>query len=219
MTTLIVAILFQVCLTPAFANLTTPNLTAPVIGSLYNEPNALLDWSGVTGATDYEYRLSTNSNLVGASIITVNGSSQENASNLLFGTVYYWQVRAIKTSSPADSSSWSAIWSFKTIDNLFHLAPANNSISINNPLIDWTGISGITGYQYRYSTNFNFSNSSLLTNGTTSQANLSNLSYGTQYFWQVRAFHAVDTSEWSLPWSFTTVYQLANPPSLISPAT
>ena len=77
---------------------------------------------------------------------------------------------------------------------------------------------GITGYQYRYSTNIIFSNPNLFTIGATSQANLSSLSYGTQYYWQVRTFHATDTSEWSLPWSFTTVYQLTTAPSLISPA-
>lgn len=308
----LIAILFLLYLSPAFAILNTPTLIAPAIGSLNNDPNVLLDWSAIAGATGYEYKLSTNASLAGASILTVTGTSQVSTSNLLFGTVYYWQVRAIKTSFPIDSSSWSAtwsfttidqlalvsptnsslniepnvlldwtgifgitnydyqwdtvatfnsplsyyasvgatsqvnsanlrfgtkyfwrvrarhsadttqwsaIWNFTTIDHLTHISPTNNSTDISlSPLIDWTGIFGITGYQYRYSTSINFSNPILFTIGATSQANLSSLSYGTQYFWQVRTFHAADTSEWSLPWSFTTVYQLTIAPSLISPA-
>jgi hypothetical protein len=295
-------LLFLLKLTPAFAILNTPTLIAPIIGSLNNEPNVLLDGSSITGATGYEYLISTNSNLVGASIQMVTGTSQVSTINLLFGTKFYWQVRAIKTSSPIDSSSWSVIgsfttvdqigllapfngainiepnvlldwsgifgitnydyqwdtvatfnspinfyasvgatsqvssanlrfgtkyfwrvrarhaadttqwspiWSFTTVEYLTHISPSNNSTGINlNPLIDWAGIFGITGYQYRYSTSNNFSNPNLFTIGATSQAGLLNLSYGTQYFWQIRTFHSADTSEWSIPWSYTTIYQI-----------
>ena len=309
----IVAILFLLYLTPAFAVLNTPSLSAPSIGSLNNDPNVLLDWTAITGATGYEYKLSTSPTFLGASIQTVTGTSQASTSNLLFGTLYYWQVRAIKTTAPVDSSSWSATWNFTTLDQIalvspsngfvnldpnvlldwtaiygitnydyqwdtvatfnsplntygsvgatsqvstanlrfgtkyywrvrarhaadttqwsatwnfttidfvVHVSPANNSVGISlNPIIDWSPIPGITGYQYRYSTDINFTNPVLFTPiGNTSQATLSNLSYGTDYFWQIRAYHAADTTEWTLPWSFTTLYQIIAAPFLTEPS-
>ncbi|NTW31488.1 MAG: T9SS type A sorting domain-containing protein [Bacteroidetes bacterium] len=308
----LIAIFFLLYCLPAFSSLTTPSLTSPAVSSLNNSPDILLDWSAVSNATAYEYKISTNSGLVGATIQTVSGSSQANTSNLHFGTTYYWQVRAVKTSIPIDSSAWSSIWNFTTtdmltpvspasgainqapdvildwspltgityydyqwdtsatftsplshygsiaggssqvntsnlrfgtkyywhararhssdttqwtstwnfttIDFLTHVSPANNSIGVGlNPTIDWSGITGITGYQYEFSTDINFSNPSLYTTNTTSQANLTNLSYGTEYYWQVRAFHLSDTSSWSVPWSFTTLYQITGAPVLVSP--
>src|SRR3990172_6913226 len=120
----VAAVLFLFYLSPVFATLNTPTLTSPAIASLNNDPNVLLDWSSTTGATAYEYKVSTNPGLSGASILTISGSSQVSTSNLFFGTLYYWQVRAIKTSAPVDSSSWSAIWNFNTIDQLTIVSPA-----------------------------------------------------------------------------------------------
>ncbi len=295
----------------AQATLTTPANVSPGIGAINVAPNTVLDWSASTGATAYEYKLSNNPITVADPAFTV-AASQANTANLLFGTFYYWQVRAIKTTLPLDSSAWSAvwlfitidnitlvapvngsvnqapvvtldwgamtgnsaydyqydttlqfnsplnyygstnagyseanttqllfgttyywrararhatdttqwssIWSFTTIDNITLVSPVNNSVSIGlNPLIDWTTLSGISGFQYEISADAMFTNPILYTIGTTSQANLSNLSYGTTYYWHVRATHATDTSEWSATWNFTTVYQLTGIPTLLSP--
>jgi len=295
----------------AQATLTTPAIVSPGNGAINLAPSTLLDWSASTGATGYEYKLSTNAVLAGEPLLTVT-TSQANTANLLFGTIYYWQVRAIKTTAPIDSSAWSSVWSFTTTDiitlvspgngalnqapvvtldwssmtgNDFYdyqydttalfnssinyynstsagssqtstgqllfgttyywrvrarhatdttqwssvwsftttdiitlVAPANNTVGVGlNPIIDWSTLSGINGYQYEISTDAQFTNPILYTTGTTSQANLSNLSYGTTYYWHVRATHATDTSEWSATWNFTTVYQLTGIPTLISP--
>ena len=138
-------------------------------------------------------------------------------SNLRFGTKYYWRARARHT---ADTTQWTPIWNFTTTDYLTHVSPANNATGISlNPTIDWNSLAGITGYQYQYSTDINFTTTNLFTiNSSSSQDILVNLSYGTQYYWQVRAFHSIDTSAWSIPWSFTTLYELTIPPTLISPA-
>ena len=47
---------------------------------------------------------------------------------------------------------------------------------------------------------------------------VSNLRYGTKYYWRARCAHSADTSSWSAVWNFTTAYQLTTAPTLISPA-
>jgi hypothetical protein len=135
---LFLPLFFLLFITPAFGILNTPTLTAPFNNSTNNQPNELLDWGGVTGATGYEYKLSTDPGLAGASAISVSGTSQANTANLLFGTVYYWRVRALKTTAPIDSSLWSTIWSFTTVEQLTLLAPFNASLfAAPNEQLDW----------------------------------------------------------------------------------
>ena len=195
-------------------------LVSPTNGAINLAPNEVIDWSALSGITFYDYQWDTsatfNSPLNNYNSIAA-GTSQITTSNLRFGTKYYWRVRARHT---ADTTQWSFVSNFTTIDFVVHVSPANNSVGLSlNPIIDWSPISGIIGYQYRYSTNSNFSNPSLFTPiGTTSQATLSNLSYGYDYFWQVRAYHAVDTTEWTLPWTFTTIYQIIAAPFLSVPS-
>ena len=203
-----------------FTTIDFVSLIAPTNGAINQAPNELLDWSALSGISFYDYQW--DSSLTFTSPLSfynsiATGTSQVASSNLRFGTKYFWRVRARHA---ADTSQWSSVFNFTTIDFVLHLTPTNNSIGITiNPIIDWSPVTGILGYQYRYSTDLNFTNPSLTTIGTSSsQATLSNLSYGTEHFWQVRAFHAADTSEWSLPWSFTTVYQLTTAPVLLSPA-
>ena len=214
----IIAILLLINLSPVFALLNTPAITAPANGSINNAPNVLLDWSAITGATGYEYKLSTDAGLIGASIQTVTGTSQANTSNLFFGTVYYWQVRAIKTTAPIDSSNWSVIWNFTTIDQLSLVSPSNGATNqAPNVLLDWSALSGITYYDYQWDTTASF-NSPLnfigSVAGGSSQVNTANLRFGTKYYWRARARHSADTTQWTATWDFTTTDQL----TLVSPS-
>ncbi len=197
-------------------SLATPTLTAPSVGSINNYPNVILDWSAVSGATAYEYKLSTNSNLSSVPSASVT-ASQVTTSNLLFNSTYYWQVRAIKTTLPSDSSQWSQVFNFSTVNQLTLVSPSNNSINqYPNALLDWDFITGITNYDYQIDTTSSF-NSSILVYGSiaagTSQINSSNLRFGTKYYWRVRARHAVDTTNWSQTYSFITIDEIA----LVSP--
>ena len=91
MKNLFITVCFLCSLNYCFATLTTPNLTSPANGSTNKAPDELLDWSASSGQTAYEYRYGVTSNLSNAPILTVS-ASQANSSNLLFGTIYYWQV-------------------------------------------------------------------------------------------------------------------------------
>jgi hypothetical protein len=100
------------------------------------------------------------------------------------------------------------------------VSPSNGATGIAiAPMLDWSSLSGITGYQYRYSTN---SNMSAAIYGTTtssySYVYLSGLAYGTTYYWQARAFHTQDSTQWTASWSFTTTFQMPTAPTLISPS-
>jgi len=98
------------------------------------------------------------------------------------------------------------------------VSPVSNAVfQPLNLTLDWTGMSGITGYELYFDTDPQFGNPSIITSGTTSQFMMNNLSYGTIYWWKVRAFHAYDTSGFSTPWNFQTVYQISSVPFLISP--
>jgi hypothetical protein len=130
-----------------------------------------------------------------------SGTSQVTTSNLRFGTTYYWRVRA---RHDADTSSWSPVRFFNTIDQIFQVSPAIAATNVNtNPLLDWSPLSGILNYQYQLDTLFNFSTGITQTiPGGTSQASTSGLLNGRIYYWRVRAWHAADTTNWSTIRSF-----------------
>ena len=192
-------------------SLVVPSLVSPVNNATNATPNELLDWSSSTGANAYEYRIGISSNLSNTPAGQV-AASQATLANLFFGTLYYWQVRAIKTTSPTDSSNWSAVRSFTTIDQIFLVTPANGATSqAPNEILDWSPLSGITNYDYQWDTTTNFNspllNSASISSGS-SQVTTSNLRFGTIYYWRIRARHSVDTTQWSAVRSFTTIDQI-----------
>ncbi len=195
-------------------------MVSPSNGAINQDVNVLLDWGTVSGITNYDVEIDTNANFNSGlhqyqSVISTY--SYFNTSNLLFATKYYWRARARHSS---DTTTWSAVWNFTTKDGKpVHVSPANGATGVSlNPTIDWANVVGILGYHYQYSADSNFTTTLPVATGTTSQAGLTSLSYGESYYWRVRCYHAVDTSDWSTPWKFTTLYQLTSPVQLSSPA-
>jgi hypothetical protein len=193
-----------------FAVLTTPSLFSPQNAATNQAPDVLLDWSGVNGATAYEYRISKNSDLSNAILFSISGTSLDYASNLKFGTTWYWQVRAKKSTAPMDSSAWSTVWNFSTLDQLTPLSPLSGSSGTDpEVLLDWSGISGITAYDYQWDTSAAFNSPvSYFGSISSSQAYTFQLRFGAKYYWRVRARHATDTTQWSAVWNFSTLDQL-----------
>lgn len=199
---------------------TIPNtsLVSPSNFSVNQDVSLLLDWAFVSGNNGYIYEVDTvpsfNSPILINRSFTSN-SSQVTVSNLRFGTTYYWRV-AVKTIS--DTSDWSSVFQFTTIDQVTLLSPSNNVTNRDvNLLLDWSFVSGNNGYIYEVDTVPSF-NSPVLMNGSftsnTSQVNVSNLRFGTKYYWRVAAKTTSDTSQWSNVFTFTTTDQV----NLISPA-
>ncbi len=211
----LIAILFSNLLRAQ--SLVVPSLLSPINNATNASANELLDWSSSTGANAYQYRIGISSNLSNTPAVQVL-ASQATLANLFFGTIYYWQVRALKTTMPTDSSNWSTVSSFTTLDQIFLVTPANGAMSqAPDEILDWSPLSGITNYDYQWDTTVNFNspllNSASISSGT-SQVTTSNLRFGTTYFWRVRGRHSVDTMQWSSVRFFTTVDQIF----LVSPA-
>ena len=173
---------------------------APTNGALSQAPNEVLDWSILSGITNYDYQWDTtanfNSPLLNSASIS-GGTSQVTTSNLRFGTTYFWRVRGRHT---VDTTQWSAVRSFTTVDQIFLTAPLNGATNVSaNPVLDWSLLSGILNYQYQIDTVITFSNptSGIIGSGT-SQATVTGLLNQRIYYWRVRAWHAADTTNWSL---------------------
>jgi Secretion system C-terminal sorting domain len=182
-------------------------LVSPSNNTINQPPNALLDWNVVSGILGYEVQLDTTNNFNSSLLQTfsVGATSQTLTANLNFGTTWYWRVRAFHQT---DTTVWSATWNFTTVDIVTLVAPANNTINqAANELLDWNPVGGVSGYIVQTDTSSSFNSGQLLTisTGNTSQVNTSNLLFGTRYYWRVKAFHNVDTTEWSSSWSFTTI--------------
>jgi hypothetical protein len=180
-----------------------------------------LDWSSMTGNTGYLYELDTTPNFNSSLYVgnsTSTNISQVLISDLYFGTIYYWRA-AVKNN--IDTSSWSTTYSFRTTDGVLNLSPSNAATTASiNPALDWTSSGGNTGYLYEIDTVPSFGSSLYqvgLTPVNNSQQNLSNLLYGTTYYWRVAITNNVDTSQWSTMSYFTTVFQITGIPLLISP--
>ncbi len=204
----------------SFTTMNGMALSLPANGATNQAVNVNLDWAAINGITHYDVEYDTTASFnspLHQVQTTLTGYSNYTPGNLLFATTYYWRARSRHS---ADTSTWSSVWSFTTTDGKpAHVSPANAATGVSlNPTIDWSVVSGITLYQYEYSADPTFSSATPTSAGTTSQAGLSNLSYGQTYYWRVRTCHPVDTSDWSNPWSFTTLYQLTSPVVLSSPA-
>ncbi len=181
--------------------------TSPSNGSTNQPIDVNLDWSAIGGNTGYIYQIDTTDTF--DSSFYVEGTSAINSSNinvtsLYFGTTYYWRAAAINS---VDTSEWSPVWSFTTLNNLNLVSPSNGAINQNVYLeLDWTGTVGIYSYEVEIDTINTFNSSAFQLNVTTSSYFYqSELLFGQEYFWRVRACHINDTSEWSEIRNFTTM--------------
>ena len=195
-------------------------LYTPTNGTTGCYPNITIDWTSVDGITNYDYQIDITLDFNSAGLIsgsTASGYSSFASSNLLFGTTYYWRVRSRHS---LDISGWSDTWNFTTTNKVSLYTPYNSSTGVSiNPTLDWYSIDGCTNYTYEYSSNPNLTNSVTATiSSSSSQISLSSLEYGETYYWRVKAYHLFSSTQWSDVWSFTTVFQLATGPNLVSPS-
>jgi len=189
----------------AMASLSTPTNYTPTSGSTNQNPSVYISWYSVSNATSYEIKIGTSPSLATAALYSTTSTSYT-VNNLMFSTIYYWQVRAKST---GDSSSWSAIWNFSTISAASLYTPTSGSIDQNpGTFLDWYSVTGASCYQVEIDTTINY-NSPLYARYTTSASyseyTTSNLLFGKKYYWRVRTAHTADTSAWSASWNFTTL--------------
>lgn len=129
-----------------------PNLRAPENSEIDQMPDVILDWDAVTGITldiTYEAQLATNPEFTDAVTFPRTDVTAETMSNLQFGGVYYWRVRAYDEEEVSD---WSEIWSFTVVWTVAMDKPTDGDEVFANPEISWDELTGISGYQMELDT-------------------------------------------------------------------
>ena len=138
-------------------------------------------------------------------------------------TTYYWQVRVTKPVL----SPWSDKWSFTTslggeivAPRLESPQPGATEVAIK-PIFQWSAVAGAESYELMVSENLDFSSPVILRAGEDAlpgnawQSDVS-LSYGTTYYWKVRALSPTTHSAWSAVGIFTTETEITLEPEAAS---
>ncbi len=205
-----------------FTTIAKPNLVKPYNGPLLPPgTDPLFTWDPIPAVPYYRVQLDTNQNLNSAhnidTLVPASSLGTWYQRYLLFGTRYYWRVKAIET---YDSSEWSDTWSFDVRDKVKQTYPKNNAVNYSpGNTLDWASQSGTEGYILRLSEDSTFQTylevSDTVKNPFFAYPGPSAYKFSTPYFWKVKVFHAKDTGEWSEIWKFTTRDRIA--PTLLSP--
>jgi uncharacterized repeat protein (TIGR01451 family) len=199
---------------------------APANGVMDVEPNPTLSWESSLRAASYEYCYDlTDDDTCDGSWTSTNMDTSVDLSGLSADTTYYWQVRARNAGgdTEADLGIW---WSFTTIvaapSGFAKLAPADGAIDVaTNPTLSWGSSLRATSYEYCYDlTDDGTCEGSWISTDTDTSVDLSGLSAGITYYWQVRAVNAGGDTEADLRvwWSFTTIVQTPGAFSKTAPA-
>lgn len=192
-------------------------LQSPTNAATGQVPNVKLQWKKqanqgvvISGITYYEYQVSADTAFTGAPLHQVSFASFAStdpfhfsyANQLLFNTEYFWRVRA---KHDFDITEWSEVRNFTTIDKVALTEPANNAADqMLDVKLKWTDVSGTFGYMYELCTDPNFSFPCLSitdTNVIVPEV----LEFGETYYWRVKTYHDMDTTEWSDARNFSTI--------------
>ncbi|RLD56889.1 MAG: hypothetical protein DRI97_06530 [Bacteroidetes bacterium] len=159
----------------------------------------------ISGIIVYEFEADTSMNF--DSDLLFEGHSDTsfvNTTFLHFGETYYWHARVRHA---ADTCIWSEVWSFETefAPKLQKPLDGSTDQGLENEL-KWKPIEGVVDYEVQIADNdaFTGAHSAIVEHGFEYVTD-GYLTFGTEYFWRVRANHATDTSDWAAPFTFTTI--------------
>lgn len=192
-----------------------PELATPVNNFYSANLNDTLKWRKLYGASSYNIQISKESNFSEKIVNSIiNSDTLFNYQNLEYDSRYYWRVRGLNTK---DTSQWSDTRTFSTLlSSPALLSPVNNYFGFKlTDTLKWQSVG--TGIKYRIQISTDANYDSLLKDendiSTTKYITLLN-KYNTTYFWRVKAYRDVDSSNWSSGYRFTT---LMNTPLLSFP--
>lgn len=138
------------------------------------------------------------------------------------GTLYYWQVLAVRSSGTVLATG--APWSFTTVSAtpapFTMIAPANTSTGLSlTPTFSWNTSAGAASYTLQVATDSGFSNLVINQAGiaVTSFTPTTPLTASTAYFWKVLAVSTNSMTATGAPWAFTTGSAPSNTVILTAP--
>lgn len=182
-----------------------PELNKPNNNSTNQELNLTVSWKRIGDNVSYELEIDDDPEFGSPIDLTTPDLSVE-AEELRFGIDYNWRVRAIHTK---DISDWSEVWTFSTVNTVNLDEPANNAIDVKIvPVLEWEGIGGALKYQAQLDDDESFTEplvDEMIEDPESILIVPIILEKEQQYYWRVRALIAVDTTQWSDTWTFTTV--------------
>jgi len=143
---------------------------------------------------------------------------------LTSGTVYYWQVLAIRSTGVVVATG--APWTFTTFSPtpgpFTMIAPINASTGVSlTPTFSWNASAGAVNYTLQVATDLGFTSLVINQTGitTTSFTLTTALTASTAYFWRVLAVSTASVTATGAPWAFTTGTSTpADSVTLVSPA-
>ena len=214
-----------------FTTRAVPQLYTPSDNSTNMDVSQRLGVTKLSGTNYYEIELDTTSNFNSPMKQTLDANTYYSSydyyyttvGNLLYDTKYYWRARCAHA---ADTTDWSAVWDFTTGARPLLYSPNNNTTNISiTQRLCVQQFTGSNYYEIELDTTSNFDSPLKQTLNASSYnssysyyyTSVSNLLYGTKYYWRARCAHAADTSGWSAVWNFTTQFTLTTAPTLISP--
>jgi len=206
-----------------------PTLVSPADGSTSGDilegqglARVVLAWQAMTGATSYQYQVALDPDF-GTIIDEQSGYTEGTVEDvtLWLGTTFYWRVRVGQeggsTVGAPLMSQWSETWSFTTPLGPGAARPELESPEAGaqdvalNPVLEWTGLIDATHYELMVAKDCDWTNLVVDKTGAsalgpeTAYAITTNLEYGTDYCWKVRAQtrdaegNVITESPWSEP--------------------
>jgi len=184
-----------------------PKLQSPYNLELDVPLSGFLNWLSIPSVVSYSFEIAKDSKF--RSIVLSDSSLTDNYylySGLEYSTKYYWRVKAIFL---ADTSDWSPIWAFTTVNEYIVrspdlLSPVNESTDneVNGKLI-WSRNEDDSYYELNVSKTLYFE-SLIVEEYYLQEPNFAYTEFepDSTYYWRVKAFSSVDSSNWSSVWSF-----------------
>ena len=179
----------------------------------------VLSWQGKIGAASYQYQVALDE----AMLTVIAGASGYTAGQVVdvelwLDTTYYWRVRVAANPVGAPLlSQWSETWSFNTplgpgaARPILENPEAGQEDVVLRPVLEWSGLIDTINYELIVAEDCDWGNLVVDKTGTaalgtvTVYAITTDLEYGTDYCWKVRALSATSESPWSDIGTFTTI--------------
>jgi hypothetical protein len=190
-----------------------------------NQTDALLQteyrWFESSGSNIYNIQISQTDDFVDPLIDSnIPTKSIILSEKLEYDTEYFWRVNATNEDGTSD---WSEIAKFRTAKILTSptlVSPKNNTFDLENEIkLTWNEVENSTTYQIQITDDPNFQEENLIDyESSENSLNLSDLEFGTNYFWRVRSVNQNGPSEWTNPWQFGIKEENIAVPMLIFPA-